>query len=538
MKVVRTGARCGTMKTSSSSNHLAMLDSLRSPGSPTAPAVRERTDSVGSNREDVTSTSRVGAAFTTFACSISGGLLTLPAVFAHAALAPAMILCSLAGVSCIFSLLALIMCADLNPRLRNYGHLLGWFGGVKMEKAMLGIIGLFLTGALGGTFIIVHDYMVEVFGTGLYGNGATTLAASFVALVALPKDVGKLVYAGTCSVMGFCFLVFTLFEYAENELASQSASNPTPWPWWPVKNSSIYGPPPVNGVQGGYDVWYAVANSFPPLFYVFGCQFQIFDIFFSVESGRLYQLRRNRLNHGRVLDTVGNDEKSHGQATLYFLPVIIGACSMMCCMFILVGFCGVIAFPDHHIKGDVLQMLVGRGNLGAVARGVVVSAMLLASPLLVNPTRHFFASVLRYVCCQGSRRRTQGALFNFLLTFGVVGMSLSLALSGLNFLSIVSIMGAFLGAPLFFILPGITLVSILSVNVNEDSHWLLEEHAAHSADQMQERSSAIQTQVRLIHQRKKKWLSPCAQWTAWLMGIYLCVVGMITLALSVYKFFC
>ena len=158
------------MKTSSSSNHLAMLDSLRSPGSPTAPAVRERTDSVGSNREDVTSTSRVGAAFTTFACSISGGLLTLPAVFAHAALAPAMILCSLAGVSCIFSLLALIMCADLNPRLRNYGHLLGWFGGVKMEKAMLGIIGLFLTGALGGTFIIVHDYMVEVFGTGLYGT--------------------------------------------------------------------------------------------------------------------------------------------------------------------------------------------------------------------------------------------------------------------------------------------------------------------------------------------------------------------------------
>ena len=183
-------------------------------------------------------------------------------------------------------------------------------------------------------------------------------------------------------------------------------------------------------------------------------------------------------------------------------------------------------------------MLVGRGDLGDIARGVVVTAMLLAAPLLVNPTRHFFASVLRYVCCQGSRHRTQGALFNFLLTFGVVGMSLSLALSGLNFLSIVSIMGAFLGAPLFFILPGITLVSILNINVNEDSHWLLEKHAAHSADQMQERSSAIQTQVRLVNQRKKKWLSPCAQWTAWFMGIYLCVVGIITLALSVYKFFC
>ena len=49
-----------------------------------------------------------------------------------------------------------------------------------------------------------------------------------------------------------------------------------------------------------------------------------------------------------------------------------------------------------------------------------------------------------------------------LITLTVVAMSTSLALSGVDFLYAVSIMGAFIASPLFFILPGVACVKMLA----------------------------------------------------------------------------
>ena len=61
---------------------------------------------------------------TIFACTISGGLLTLPSVFADVALAPALLLVLLSAATTVCSLVGLVQCAALDASVRGYSSLL------------------------------------------------------------------------------------------------------------------------------------------------------------------------------------------------------------------------------------------------------------------------------------------------------------------------------------------------------------------------------------------------------------------------------
>jgi hypothetical protein len=43
----------------------------------------------------------------------------------------------------------------------GYGSLFGRIFGSLAEKLMDGLIGVFLVGVLGGSFIIIHDYLIK-----------------------------------------------------------------------------------------------------------------------------------------------------------------------------------------------------------------------------------------------------------------------------------------------------------------------------------------------------------------------------------------
>ena len=140
----------------------------------------------------------------------------------------------------------------------------------------------------------------------------------------------------------------------------------------------------------------------------------------------------------------------------YFLPVILGSVSSMIMLFGLVGVCGLLAFPGQDIDGDVLTMLGDKGMLGTLARALLAFAVFLASPLLVHPARGCVTSLVVHFF--GDSRPV---LRNTVLTVGIVFVAAAIALSGLDFLIVVSAMGAFLCSPLFFLLPAAALLWII-----------------------------------------------------------------------------
>ena len=106
----------------------------------------------------------LSAAFTIFACTISGGLLALPAVFSSVALVPSILLTVLGALTTLCSLVALASVHEISSTVTSYGKLLRFCcnDASFAEYLMDGIIGLFLTGVMGGTFIVVHDFAKQV----------------------------------------------------------------------------------------------------------------------------------------------------------------------------------------------------------------------------------------------------------------------------------------------------------------------------------------------------------------------------------------
>jgi amino acid permease len=270
----------------------------------------------------------------------------------------------------------------------------------------------------------------------------------------------------------------------------------------------------------------ATGLALPPILYAFGCQIQIFDVYSSVSK---------REGIDRLED---------------FLFCILSAIIGMTLTFTAVGFFGVMAFPDKDIKGDVLQMLVNKGLLGSVARGGLVFAIGLSAPLIVHPTKLMFSNVYRFlfrgkdnvpefVSDTGESPEAEDVKYcgreccnteNVLITLTVVAMSTSLAVSGVDFLYAVSIMGAFIASPLFFILPGVACVKMLAAT-----------HAANHLDnetisQFNDNGRALLPAVdgRDSEAGSSRKLSACCRRFSFAISLWLITIGCGTFLLSIY----
>ena len=444
-------------------------------------------------------TSRLSATITIFACTISGGLLTLPSVFASTSLLVSLLIVLFSAVTTFSSLLTLIVMGEMTNSW-SYGQLVGSVFGRRSKLAINLLIGFFLVGVIGGSFIVVHDYTTQTFATKGVASVATLLTALLVMLLSLPQKMGALSLGASFSMFSFCFLVFTLVYYATVEISSGALNNSNiTIPWWAPASD---GPSVENEVEQRFA---SIGTAVPIILYAFGCQIQIFDIY----------------------DSVGKKRKRGGLR--YFVPVLMGAVSLMVVLFSLVGVFGYFAFPDQKISGDVLKSLMTKGALGNVARGMLVLACVFAAPLIVNPVLVCFTPVLQLMLgYEESPRKDEHAQTTFqkwryLLIFMIVGSAASLALSVIHFLVVVGALGAFIASPLFFILPGgMLLYSMQGNQSNRNDNGvnltLLDDGS------MEEPSD------RLELSKKEK----CG---AMFMGLWLVVIGVLTFVLSLWKFF-
>jgi len=200
----------------------------------------------------------------------------------------------------------------------------------------------------------------------------------------------------------------------------------------------------------------------PPIMYAFGCQIQIYSIFYSVEDSRVSISSRGGVG-----------------GLMSFMPVIVAAPTCMALCFSCVGSFGVMAFPGEDIDGDVLKNLSNKGDLGQVARCLLIIAVLLAAPLIVFPARNCLQAAvtpfLKPVSDPNERtessaeaERMNSKLTRIATTVVVCTISGSLAISQVDFLSLLSILGAFVASPLMIVLPGVALIKLLLIGDDDE----------------------------------------------------------------------
>ena len=437
----------------------------------------------------MTTTSRISAATTVFACTISGGLLTLPKVFANTTLGISLIIVVLSALTTFASLLALVILSEINPNVTGYGSLIGERFGVKAKRTLDGTIGLFLTGVIGASFIVVHGFVEDQISDSFWISALVTISiAAVVVLLSMPKKMGALSLAATFSMVSFIFLVVTLMYYGILELSSSpNLSNSTAPKWWPDKNSMNL---------SGNKLWTQIGTAVPVILYAFGCQIQVFDIY----------------------ESVGKKGTKNG--VVHFIPVLIAAVSLMVVLFSATGIFGVYSFPDSDISGDVLQTLAKKGLLGKIARGVLVLACVLAAPLIIHPTRTCLASFMQVFHSTNMDSEHDKEMSNFariVLTIIVVGSSTTLAISGINFLVVVGALGAFIASPLFFVIPGLMLLDGMKRYSKNNSSMvsLLNDGDMNTSQLSFNRNGSFATNI---------------------MAVWLVAVGVLTFVLSVWSF--
>ena len=119
---------------------------------------------------------------------------------------------------------------------------------------------------------------------------------------------------------------------------------------------------------------------------------------------------------------------------------------------------------------------------------------------------------------------------NVLITLTVVAMSTSLALSGVDFLYAVSIMGAFIASPLFFILPGVACVKMLAAT--HAGNHLDDERITRFNDNSSALLSAFDKRESEAGSSRK--LSACCRRFSFAISLWLITIGCGTFLLSIY----
>jgi amino acid permease len=448
--------------------------------------------------------SRISAAITIFACTISGGLLTLPAVFSSASLLVSLLLVLFSAVTTFCSLLALVILSEMYECV-GYGNLVGVLFGSNSKHIINLTIGLFLVGVIGSSFIVVQDFFLEEFPR--YSKLATICAGVIVLGLSMPQKMGALSLAASFSMLSFSFLVVTLVYYGTIEITSNMN---TTVPWLPSRKQTFM------------DHISVAATAIPVILYAFGCQIQIFDIYESI---------------GRTTSRGLKEAKTRKTSFIeirYFVPVMLAAVTLMVLLFSFTGIFGILSFPNQVIEGDVLKNLESKGIMGSIARGMLVLACILAAPLIVNPTQISLGAFVEHFVLPGDISINDYRFGRILLTFFIVGGAVTLAVSGINFLVVVGALGAFICSPLFFILPGGMLcLAMRRNNVNNDgiTNQTLDEALLINNNSTEEFASVAaneETSTLLFSSRERCAVNFISAW--------LVMMGIFTFFISVCKF--
>jgi amino acid permease len=202
------------------------------------------------------------ATVTLFACTISGGLVSLPATYQSTGLVPAFMLTLVAGGANALSLLALARISQ-HTGLSSYGAVAARLFGPTASALVDATVGIFLVGVLSATFIVVRDWYSSILGDEL-AHVRAAVAATAVGVVfplALPRSIGLMAYTSLLSISAFGLLVAILIAYGSSELAS-GADGAIAHLWLPAEPDTL-----------------GFGHAFNVLIYTFGCQFQLMAIY-------------------------------------------------------------------------------------------------------------------------------------------------------------------------------------------------------------------------------------------------------------------
>ena len=330
------------------------------------------------------------------------------------------------------------------------------------------MIGVFLSGVLAGSFIVLGDIFVALGASAFLSRILIGVVATFVVLpLGYPADIGRLSIGSSFSLVAFSCLAVLLAIKGMDKLLVPAADQPTPT-WLP---------------HPGFDWLPMMGSTFPVLVYACGCQIQLMDIFQT-----LLDTRPATGFSGSFLGTLEDGGADSAAAELaYVFPVVVGTVVLMVSLLCLIGIFGVCAFPGESIQPDVLTMLGSRG-LGTVAHVVLGVAVTCSAPLLVHPARTSILGLVKHLrlavdpdqegstgwgpdAVRGEESRQEGPdeaeevdpfdWCHCLVTIGVIGTAAAIAMSVKNIMVVFGAMGAFLCAPLFFVLPAALLLWLI-----------------------------------------------------------------------------
>ena len=441
-----------------------------------------------------------------FACTVSGGLVALPATFLHVGIIPALLLSLVAGATSGLSLLALSTVSDRSGGLSTYGEVARFAFGPVCACVVDATIGLFLIGVLAGSLIVIRNWLSTLL-LGQHGMLHARLATTAVACfgifpLALPRSIGVLAYASTVSISAFTLLVGVLVAYGCSALISGDHWEPAPArsPWWPDD---------LNVLKLG--------QAFNPLAYTFACQFQLMAIYQDLRArigsgtviaasaaqngGEPLALPADFLSPSAVSERVqGEDEEAQSvpqsggsspnepakrsrsstegspESAVRFRGVLVMATCAMLLLFGLTGVFGVLAFPNTDINGNILVTLEGK-PLGQVTYGCLCLGVALAAPLLVHPARSCLSALAMPLLNGMQRQGGHGVpphgvpeqqpqevaiplVVHVILTAFIVGTALIVALFVDQIMVLISYLGAFAICPLGLAFPAITLLCL------------------------------------------------------------------------------
>lgn len=264
----------------------------------------------------------LGAAVTIFASTISGGLVAVPAAYQEAGLIPAIALALVACATTAMSLYSLGLISERTGQT-SYGAVAERISGPVLGAVLDLAIGLFLTGVLAGSLIVLRDWFDALL---QHNRLHTSLATAAIAVfgifpLSLPRSIGVMAYASSVSIAAFACLVTVLVGYGAQELSHG------------VSDYAILPTAPSPLVFG---------QTFDVAIYQFACQFQLMAIYQDLRQ-RVSDLSGQTETAGRG----GNGSGRRPPAALRFAAVVGGAACVMLLLGTLTGTFGVLAFPNR-----------------------------------------------------------------------------------------------------------------------------------------------------------------------------------------------
>ena len=297
-------------------------------------------------------------------CSISGGLVALPATFQRIGLLPAVFTLIVAWLTTFCSMI-LVAALVHQTGCRDFGDVAIAVGGPATGSMVDLFLSALLTGVVTGGLIIVREFFRGCVPS--YYELLTIVTVVGVVLpLSLPRTIGCVGRASSFSLVAFSFLVFIVLGYGIAELAAGSSTTH----WWPDETPALVD----------------VVVCFNTFIYAFACQVQLPPIFYDFTD---------RDSRDRGVDRLSPSTLAS------FVTVALGASTLQASLFTALGFMGVVAFPGQHVNSDILVTLNSK-PLGGLAHGCLIVATVLATPLILFPAR---ASVCSLVASCGARYR-------------------------------------------------------------------------------------------------------------------------------------